>query len=47
MPGARRVTVGADKGCDAKDFVADCRHLAHVAQNVRRRRRSAIDARTA
>ncbi len=49
VPGTRRVTVGADKGYDTKDFVADCRHLIvtpHVAQNASPRRRSAIDART-
>ncbi|MCY1018185.1 IS5 family transposase [Pyxidicoccus sp. MSG2] len=49
VPGTRRVTVGADKGYDTKDFVADCRHLVvtpHVAQNASVRRRSAIDART-
>ena len=25
IPGTRRVTVGADKGYDTKDFVAECR----------------------
>lgn len=45
----RRVTVGADKGYDTKDFVAQCRArnvTPHVAQNAHRYRRSAIDART-
>jgi IS5 family transposase len=49
LPGGRRVTVGADKGYDTKDFVAECRHLQvtpHVAQNVRRSGGSAIDGRT-
>jgi IS5 family transposase len=49
LPGARRVTVGADKGYDTKDFVAECRHLhvtPHVAQNVKRNGGSAIDGRT-
>ena len=49
VPGERRVTLGADKGYDTKDFVEDCRHLAvtpHVAQNIQPRRTSAIDART-
>lgn len=44
----RRATLGADKGYDTKDFVAQCRVLGitpHVAQNTSNRR-SAIDART-
>jgi transposase len=47
--GSKRKTVGADKGYDTKDFVADCRELEvtpHVAQNVYGHRRSAIDGRT-
>ena len=50
IPSTRRVTVGADKGYDTRDFVAECRHLnvtPHVAQNVNRNGGSAIDARTA
>ena len=50
IPGSRRVTVGADKGYDTKEFVAECRNLKvtpHVAQNHNRRGGSAIDARTA
>lgn len=49
LPGADRVTVGADKGYDTRDFVAECRHLnvtPHVAQNVKRNGGSAIDRRT-
>ena len=49
IPGASRVSVGADKGYDTKDFVAECRHLnitPHVAQNVKRNGGSAIDGRT-
>lgn len=49
IPGVGRVTVGADKGYDTKDFIAECRHLRvtpHVAQNVKRNGGSAIDART-
>lgn len=49
IPGTRRVTVGADKGYDTKDFVAECRHLnvtPQVAQNVNRNGGSAIDGRT-
>ena len=48
-PGSqRRITVGADKGYDTADFVADLRAMnvtPHVAQNDKGRR-SAIDART-
>jgi transposase len=43
-----RVTLGADKGYDTADFIANMRELGvtpHVAQNTSRRR-SAIDART-
>ena len=49
LPGRRRVTVGADKGYDTKDFVAECRNLEvtpHVSRNVNRNGGSAIDART-
>jgi transposase len=50
VPGRRRVTLGADKGYDTRDFVTACRArnvTPHVAQNVTKRRRSMIDARTA
>jgi transposase len=49
LGGDKRVTLGADKGYDTKDFVAQCRQMnvtPHVAQNTGVRRRSAIDART-
>ena len=48
IPGDQPVTVGADKGYDSKEFVAEARHLKvtpHVAQN-NKRRKSAIDGRT-
>jgi transposase len=48
IPGAKRVTLGADKAYDTADFVAEMRRLGvtpHVAQNTNRRR-SAIDRRT-
>ena len=48
QPGETRKTVGADKGYDTADFVADCRALGvtpHVAQNTKNRS-SAIDERT-
>ena len=49
IPGEHRVTVGADKAYDTKDFVAECRNLQvtpHVAQNTKRRGGSALDERT-
>jgi transposase len=49
LPGAKRLTVGGDKGYDTKQFVAECRELdvtPHVAQNASPRRSSAIDERT-
>jgi IS5 family transposase len=49
IPAQQRVTVGADKGYDTKEFVAECRQMKitpHVAQNTNRRGGSAIDART-
>lgn len=49
IPGNDRVTVGADKAYDTKDFVAQCRHrnvTPPVAQNQKRSGGSAIDGRT-
>lgn len=49
LRGAHQKTLGADKGYDTRDFVADLRFAGvtpHVAQNVQPRRRSAIDGRT-
>jgi transposase len=49
VPRNGRITVGADKGYDARDFVEQCRGLGvtpHVAQNAGWRRRSAVDGRT-
>ena len=46
IPGSRRLTVGADRGYDSRDFVSECRELnitPHVAQ---KKRWSAIDGRT-
>jgi transposase len=48
LGGTARITLGADRGYDTKDFVEDCRKLGispHVAQHTNRRR-SAIDERT-
>ena len=48
LVGDRRITLGADRAYDTRDFVQACRRMnvtPHVAQNVSGRR-SAIDART-
>jgi len=48
IPGTDRVTVGADKAYDTKEFVAEIRNMnvtPQVAQN-NKRRKSAIDGRT-
>jgi transposase len=50
LPGTKRITLGADKAYDTRQFVDECRArrvTPHVAQNEHSRRRSAIDARTA
>jgi len=50
LKGEHQKTLGADKGYDTRDFVADLRIngiTPHVAQNIQARRRSAIDGRTA
>jgi hypothetical protein len=47
-PGASRITLGGDKGFDAREFIDDLRELnvtPHVAQNTSNRA-SAIDGRT-
>src|SRR3982751_399377 len=49
IPTEQRVTVGADKGYDTQEFVAECRQMnvtPHVARNTNRPGGSAIDART-
>lgn len=48
LPGIHRVTLGADKGYDSHDFVAELRHMEitpHIAQNDTNRH-SAVDERT-
>ncbi len=45
VPGAHRVTVGADKGYDTKDFVTSCRRMT-ITPHVARRETSIVDART-
>jgi hypothetical protein len=49
VEGTERITVGADKGYDTKDFVKEMRGMnatPHVAQNIQRPGGSAIDGRT-
>lgn len=49
IPGGKPVTLGADKGYDTRDFVAECGNLEvtpHVAQNTKRSMGIAIAERT-
>jgi IS5 family transposase len=49
IDGEQRVTVGADKGYDTRDFVREMRErnvTPHVSQNTKRSGGSAIDRRT-
>lgn len=49
LPGARRITLGADKKYDAREFVERCRErnvTPHLAMNTNRAGGSAIDRRT-
>ena len=45
VPGAGRITVGADRGYDTKGFVGGCRK-SRVTPHVAQKQRSAIDRRT-
>jgi transposase/IS5 family transposase len=45
VPGSRRITVGADKGYDTRDFVTACREM-NVTPHVARRKWSILDERT-
>ena len=45
VPGARRITVGADRGYDTRGFVRGCRKSL-VTPHVAQKQRSAIDRRT-
>ena len=45
VPGSRRITVGADKGYDTKDFVTSCRGMT-ITPHVARRETSIVDGRT-
>ena len=46
IPGSRRLTVGADRGYDSRDFVAECRDLSITPHVVQKKGWSAIDGRT-
>ena len=49
VEGAERITVGADKAYDTKDFISEMRGMKvtpHVSQNIKRSGGSAIDGRT-
>jgi len=45
LPASRRLTVGADKGYDTRDFVTTCRKL-NITPHVARRKTSIVDRRT-
>ena len=45
VPGTGRITVGADRGYDARGFVDECRQMK-VTPHVAQKQRSAIDGRT-
>ena len=45
VPGAGRITVGADRGYDTRGFVRGCR-MSRVTPHVAQKQRSAIDRRT-
>lgn len=46
IPGTRRLNVGAGRGYDTRDFVAECRELNVTPDVARRKRWSAMDRRT-
>jgi len=45
VPGSQRITVGADKGYDTRDFVTACREM-NVTPHVARRKWTIVDKRT-
>ncbi len=45
VPGMRRITLGADKGYDTRDFIANCR-LMNVTPHIARKKHSSLDGRT-
>ena len=46
VPTARRITVGADKGYDTREFVTTCRSFQITPHVAMKQRRSALDRRT-
>ena len=46
IPGSRPLSVGADRGYDTRDFVAECRELNITPHVAGKKRWSAIDGRT-
>ena len=46
VPTARRITVGADKGYDTREFVTTCRSFEITPHVAMKQRRSALDRRT-
>ena len=46
LPGNRRITVGADKGYDTKNFVEECRYM-YATPHVARKKQSALAERYA
>ena len=46
IPGSRQLSVGADRGYDTRDFVAECREFNITPHLARKKRWSAIDGRT-
>ena len=46
IPGCHRITLGADKGYDCKDFVKNCRQFSTTAHVAQKEKDSAIDRRT-
>jgi transposase len=45
IPGARRITVAADKGYDSREFVAGCREMS-ITPHVATRQQTVLDQRT-
>ena len=45
LPGVRRITLGADKGYDTRDFIANCR-LMNVTPHIARKKHSSLVGRT-
>ena len=46
IPTARRITIGADKGYDTREFVTTCRSFQITPHVAMKQRHSALDRRT-